>query len=103
MNQFTRAWLAPFMPLYRLGLALRERRLASGREVEWELEWPVVSIGNLSTGGTGKTPLTIALAQALTARGFHVDVLSRGYGRAGSGTTVVQSHGSAQPFGVEPL
>jgi tetraacyldisaccharide 4'-kinase len=103
MNQFTRAWLAPFVPLYKLGLALRERRLASGREVEWELEWPVVSIGNLSTGGTGKTPLTIALARALTARGFHVDVLSRGYGRSSSDTELVQQQGSAQHFGDEPM
>jgi tetraacyldisaccharide 4'-kinase len=103
MSRIARPWLAPLVPLYRLGLALRERRLASGREVEWELEWPVVSIGNLSTGGTGKTPLTIALAQALTARGFHVDVLSRGYGRSDNGTALVQSQGSAQHFGDEPL
>jgi tetraacyldisaccharide 4'-kinase len=103
MRQFTRAWLAPFAPLYRLGLAMRERQLASGREAVWELKWPVVSIGNLSTGGAGKTPLTIALARALTARGFYVDVLSRGYGRADSNTALVQKQGSAKHFGDEPV
>jgi tetraacyldisaccharide 4'-kinase len=103
MKQFTRAWLAPLGPLYRLGLAWRERRLASGREEVWELEWPVVSVGNLSTGGTGKTPLTIALARALTARGFYVDVLSRGYGRVGTGTTLVQKENDAKHFGDEPV
>jgi tetraacyldisaccharide 4'-kinase len=103
MRQFTRAWLAPLGPLYRLGLTLRERRLASGREAVWELQWPVVSIGNLSTGGAGKTPLTIALAQALTARGFHIDVLSRGYGRVGTSTTLVQKENDAKHFGDEPV
>jgi tetraacyldisaccharide 4'-kinase len=103
MNQFMRAWLAPLGPLYRLGLTLRERRLASGHEAVWELAWPVVSIGNLSTGGAGKTPLTITIARALTARGFYVDVLSRGYGRARAGTALVQKDGDAKHFGDEPL
>jgi tetraacyldisaccharide 4'-kinase len=63
----------------------------------------VVSIGNLSTGGAGKTPLTIALAQALTRRGIHVDVLSRGYGRSGSAAVRVNPDGTAEEFGDEPL
>ena len=103
MTAPVRPWLAPLVPIYRLGLALRERRLATGREAIWKLEWPVVSIGNLSTGGTGKTPLTIALARAMAGRGFHVDVLSRGYGRTGSGTALVPNEGSAQQFGDEPI
>ncbi|MGH9489046.1 MAG: tetraacyldisaccharide 4'-kinase [Terriglobales bacterium] len=44
---------------------------------------PVISIGNLSVGGTGKTPAVIALGRALAARGIRFDVLTRGYGRAG--------------------
>ncbi len=103
MSKVARPWLAPLAPLYRLGLNWRERRLASGRETVWELQWPVVSVGNLSTGGTGKTPLTIALARALVARGFHVDVLSRGYGRSGQETELVQKDGGAERFGDEPL
>jgi tetraacyldisaccharide 4'-kinase len=96
-------WLKPLVPLYRLGLAWREKRLATGREAVCELEWPVVSIGNLSTGGAGKTPLTIALARAFVAEGFHVDVLSRGYGRSGSGTAQVQKECDAKHFGDEPV
>jgi tetraacyldisaccharide 4'-kinase len=103
MTTPARPWLAPLVPLYRLGLALRERRLATGREEVCELEWPVVSIGNLSTGGTGKTPLTIALARALTARGLHVDVLSRGYGRSSTSTSLVQKENDAKHFGDEPV
>jgi tetraacyldisaccharide 4'-kinase len=67
------------------------------------LRWPVVSIGNLSTGGAGKTPLTIALAKALTARGLHVDVLSRGYGRRSALPLTVDPEGTAEEFGDEPL
>jgi hypothetical protein len=65
----------------------------------------VVSVGNLSAGGSGKTPLTIALAKALTARGVQVDVLSRGYGRRRSSALplLVEVNGTAEDFGDEPL
>src|SRR5579863_5993123 len=103
MSAALRSLLLPLTPLYRLGLALRERRLASGREPIHRLQWPVISIGNLSTGGAGKTPLTIALAQALAARGFAVDVLSRGYGRRSKLPARVDPAGSPDDFGDEPL
>lgn len=98
MSGPARPWLAPLVPFYRLGQALSQARKPVRR-----LVWPVVSIGNLSTGGAGKTPLTIALAKALTSRGLRVDVLSRGYGRAASGTELVQKEGGAERFGDEPL
>lgn len=98
-----RSLLAPLTPLYRFGLALRERRLTSGREPVRRLAWPVLSIGNLSTGGSGKTPLTIALAQALTRRGISVDVLSRGYGRQSTSAVRARLDGSATQYGDEPL
>ena len=94
----------PLVPVYRLGLALRELQLRTGLKPIRRLRWPVVSIGNLSTGGAGKTPLTIALAKALTARGQHVDVLSRGYGRRRSALPLlVDLYGTAQESGDEPL
>ncbi len=98
-----RRFLLPFTPLYRAALALRELRLRSGLEPVRTLELPVVSIGSLSAGGSGKTPLTIALARALTQRGLHVDVLSRGYGRSGKATLRVDPNGVAKDFGDEPL
>lgn len=98
-----RPWLAPLTPLYAAGLALRELRLNKGWEAVQRLRWPVVSIGNLSTGGSGKTPLTIALARALTRRGVQVDVLSRGYGRKSKQPALVSKGGSAEAFGDEPL
>ena len=99
-----RSLLWPFVPFYRLGLALRERRFRPGAPSIRRLQWPVISIGNLSTGGSGKTPLTIALARALAARGVHVDVLSRGYGRQPSKLPLlVRPHGTSEDFGDEPL
>jgi tetraacyldisaccharide 4'-kinase len=63
----------------------------------------VVSIGNLSVGGSGKTPLTIRLAELLSAEGLAVDVLSRGYGRSSRATEQVDPLGRAVQFGDEPL
>jgi tetraacyldisaccharide 4'-kinase len=63
----------------------------------------VVSIGNLSAGGAGKTPTTIALAQALLRRGLQVDVLSRGYGRESQLPARVGPGGTYDEFGDEPL
>ena len=99
----TRPLLWPLVPLYRLGLALRERKFQPGSASIRRLRWPVVSIGNLSTGGSGKTPLTIALARALAARGVYVDVLSRGYARRSALPLLVEPGGTAENFGDEPL
>ena len=98
-----RPLLWPLVPVYRAGLALRELQLRAGLKPIRKLKWPVVSIGNLSTGGSGKTPLAIALAKALTARGLHVDVLSRGYGRRSALPLSVNATGAVEEFGDEPL
>lgn len=103
MTGALRGVFAPLAPLYRAGLAWREWRLASGREPVRRLRSPVVSIGNLSTGGAGKTPLAIGLARALNARGLRVDVLSRGYGRQSCDPARVRVDGTAEEFGDEPL
>lgn len=64
---------------------------------------PVIVVGNLSIGGTGKTPLTIALVEALRDRGFAVGVISRGYGRVTRGVRLVDSASTAAEVGDEPL
>lgn len=78
--------------LYERGV-LRPRRL----------QGPVVSVGNLSVGGAGKTPFVLLLGELLKARGVKFDVLSRGYGRTTRGVTVVDPAGTAPSFGDEPL
>ena len=67
------------------------------------LEGPVVSIGNLTVGGSGKTPFLIALGEWLQQRGIAFDVLSRGYRRETQGVAIVDPNGSARDFGDEPL
>ena len=94
------AW--PLVPLYAAALALKERLRAAGVLKTRSLEWPVVSVGSLSAGGAGKTPVVIALARLLRDRGWNVDVLSRGYGRAGVGVERVTDDG-ARRFGDEPV
>jgi tetraacyldisaccharide 4'-kinase len=69
------------------------------------LKRPVVSVGSISAGGAGKTPVVIALTKMLEERGWDVDVLSRGYGREGRGNEWVSSlgDGAAERFGDEPV
>lgn len=67
------------------------------------LRGPVVSIGNIAAGGSGKTPFLIALGELLKQRGIQFDVLSRGYGRASKGVALVDPGGSPADFGDEPL
>jgi tetraacyldisaccharide 4'-kinase len=67
------------------------------------LQAAVVSVGNLSAGGSGKTPFVMLLGEMLKARGIPFDVLSRGYGRSSSGVLLVDPAGLPQQFGDEPL
>ncbi len=67
------------------------------------LEGPVVSVGNLSAGGSGKTPFVMLLGESLKSRGVKFDVLSRGYGRITRGVLLVDPAGLAPQFGDEPL
>ena len=67
------------------------------------LSWPVISVGNISVGGSGKTPFVIMLGELLKQRGMEVDVLSRGYRRTTTGVLRVDPDGTPEQFGDEPL
>lgn len=71
--------LLPLSWLYGL---LSARRLRARARTAWRAPVPVVVVGNILVGGTGKTPVTIAVCQALSARGWHPGIVSRGYGAA---------------------
>ena len=97
--------LLPLVPLYGAAQALDSIVYARGRRRIERLAWPVVSVGNLSVGGAGKTPFVIALARALKERGWVVDVLSRGYGRVSDVVEQVMTDGVEDPaarYGDEP-
>src|SRR3989338_8300279 len=68
-----------------------------------KLPVPVIVVGNISVGGTGKTPLTLALAQQLAGRGWHPLIVSRGYGGTAQQPQQVNTHSDAQQVGDEPL
>jgi tetraacyldisaccharide 4'-kinase len=93
----------PLTGLYATATALRNKLFDRGVLSARRLEQPVVSVGNLSAGGSGKTPFVIALGELLKARGIHFDVLSRGYGRKTRGVLIVDKDGDARDFGDEPL
>lgn len=78
--------------LYRMGI-LRGRRLHR----------PVISVGNIAAGGTGKTPAVIAVCRALAARGLRVAVLTRGYGRADGSASGPVTSSDPEMFGDEPV
>jgi len=93
----------PLASLFGLGVrvrnALYDRSVLPGQR----LQGPVVSIGNLSVGGSGKTPFVILLGGLLKSRGLKFDILSRGYGRQTKGVLLVNPAGAARDFGDEPL
>jgi tetraacyldisaccharide 4'-kinase len=73
-------WTWPLAALYGGTMYLRHGLYRYGWLRSVRLPAPVIVIGNLSVGGTGKTPLTIAVVAALRARGYRPGVVSRGYG-----------------------
>ncbi|MGP8141570.1 MAG: tetraacyldisaccharide 4'-kinase, partial [Terriglobales bacterium] len=79
----------PLTGLYGAASALRNTLFDRGVLPSRRLEQPVVSVGNLAVGGSGKTPFVIALGELLRERGVHFDVLSRGYGRKTRGVLIV--------------
>ena len=64
---------------------------------------PVVVVGNIYVGGTGKTPVTIALVRELRARGWTPGVISRGFGRQAEEVKIVTPESDAREVGDEPL
>lgn len=94
------SWL---VPLYAAAAGAKNAAYNRGWMQPQRLAWPVVSIGNLSVGGSGKTPIVVRLAQLLSAENVSVDVLSRGYGRQSSAIEPVDPNGDASRYGDEPL
>lgn len=86
--------LSPFSLVYALIQQLRAALYRIGLLNSMRLPCPVISIGNLTVGGTGKTPVTAHIARLLLAQGYRVAVLSRGYGGSLEGTCVVVSDGA---------
>jgi tetraacyldisaccharide 4'-kinase len=95
--------LRPLATIYGLGVSTRNhlynRRVLPVRR----LSGPVISVGNISAGGAGKTPFILLLGTFLKQHEISFDVLSRGYGRKSKGVLLVDPQGSPDMFGDEPL
>jgi len=99
--------LLPFSAGFRLGVALRHAGYKRGWFKTRRLARPVVSVGNLTVGGTGKTPLVACVAKILLRRGWKPSILTRGYGRRSKAEMIVLAPGAgrraeAQEIGDEP-
>ena len=99
----SRSWqafmLSPLGMVYAWATARRQKNARPTR-----MDIPVICIGNLNVGGTGKTPTTIAIAQMLISRGIAVHIVSRGYGGSLQAVTQVDPRlHTADETGDEPL
>jgi len=96
-------WLQPFASLFS-GIVRARRALYRCRVLgSYRSSRPVIVVGNLTVGGTGKTPFVIWLARQLAARGLRVGIASRGYRGAGGPARRVTRDDTAATAGDEPL
>lgn len=95
-------WLRALVPIYRLGFLL-DRKFNSARQPPGLHDRTIVVVGNITVGGSGKTPLVIRLCRVLLAAGLRPAVVSRGYGRKRHGLLPVTMDASVAEVGDEPL
>lgn len=95
--------LLPLSCLFGRVIAARRRSYLEHPEKIRRMPVPVIVVGNIFVGGTGKTPLTIWLVQMLRASGFHPGVISRGYGVDNAVVREVTAQSSTQEVGDEPV
>lgn len=97
-------WLQPLSAAFQAAAAARRAAYGRGWKTAERLPVPVIVVGNLSVGGTGKTPLTLWLAEFLGAAGFKPGIVSRGYGGCKSGAPLaVGADSDPREVGDEPL
>lgn len=100
--------LAPLGAIYGAVMHVRAALYSTGAHSSYKIEAPVISVGNITTGGSGKTPLVEWIARSAAREGRHPCVLTRGYGRVDPQRRVVVSDGenilaSAREGGDEPF
>jgi tetraacyldisaccharide 4'-kinase len=103
-DRAARPWLAPLAWLYGLVTVLRRRWHTAGSGHHARLPVPVVIVGNVTVGGTGKTPVVGWVAELARARGFRPGIVARGYGGSvGRGPRLVAPDDTAELVGDEAL
>ena len=94
--------LTPLSYLYGWGVALRNKLFDRGWLRSKSFDIPIICVGNLAVGGTGKTPHTEYLIRLLQAEGLHIATLSRGYKRKTKGYLLADADSNASHIGDEP-
>ncbi|WP_409419521.1 tetraacyldisaccharide 4'-kinase [Marinomonas sp. RS-M-Aa-14] len=109
---FTRSWYGrcgwtnvfrPLQPLVRRVILNKRQRFLAHPEWSYKAPVPVVIVGNISVGGTGKSPMVVALCELLSAQGYRPGIVSRGHGVTLKVPTRVYPDSSAQAVGDEPV
>lgn len=95
--------LYPFSLIFRAAVALRRLAYAAGVLRSKRLSARVIVVGNITVGGTGKTPIVLWLAGFLSRKGMHPGIVSRGYGGRAPETRAVDLNDDAARVGDEPL
>ncbi|MCO8068038.1 tetraacyldisaccharide 4'-kinase [Acinetobacter schindleri] len=98
-------WLIVFRPLswlYQIGFSLNKALYDKGFKASYTAPVPVMVIGNITVGGSGKTPLLIHLVEYLEKQNVRVGVISRGYGGKGPFPCYVDTQATAESVGDEP-
>lgn len=96
-------WLWPLSLLFAVVSMLRRWLFRAGINTVHQLPVPVLVVGNITVGGTGKTPVTLWLCDYLRQQGFRPGIISRGYGVKLTGPRLVLTSDSAADAGDEPL
>lgn len=95
-------WLRVLVLVYRALRALHQMPYVVGWRRAYRAPVPVIVVGNLTVGGSGKTPLVIALVEALRGAGFKPGVVSRGYGGSARGPLLLDASTTPERCGDEP-
>ena len=93
--------LTPFSLIYSFVASRRRRKFLSGKRNSWKPDTPIIIVGNITIGGTGKTPLVKYIANELRDLGYKPGIVSRGYGGNYSGTHEVNSTSTYKETGDE--
>ncbi|AWY19734.1 tetraacyldisaccharide 4'-kinase [Moraxella bovis] len=96
------ATLAPLSALYGVVGRVRKSLYDNDKLAKYHAPIPVMVVGNITVGGSGKTPLIIALVKYVQDKGVNVGVISRGYGRADSRPALVREGSTPKEVGDEP-
>ncbi|WP_191600161.1 tetraacyldisaccharide 4'-kinase [Marinomonas algicola] len=109
---FSKAWYEghcwtrcfyPLMPVIKRFVRQKRVRFLESRASLFQSSVPVIVVGNLTVGGTGKSPMVVALCQWLVSNGYTPGIVSRGYGSNNKGAVLVTGDASPEDVGDEPL